>query len=52
MQPAEQGREASIGCRPATARNHAAPELIGSAEPRDGQMARISGPAIQQEVRI
>lgn len=28
------------------------PGLIGSAEPRDGQMARISGPAIQQEIRI
>ena len=26
-------REASIGCRPTTARNHAAPGLIGSAEP-------------------
>src|SRR5437763_8302569 len=27
------------------------PGLIGSAEPHDGQMARISGPAIQQEIR-
>jgi hypothetical protein len=45
-------REASIGCRPTTARKHAAPELIGSGEPHDGQMARISGPAIQQEIRI
>ena len=28
------------------------PGLIGSAEPHDGQMAWISGPAIQQEIRI
>src|SRR5215831_15964464 len=38
-------REASIGRRPITARKHAAPGLIGSEEPYDGQMARTSGPA-------
>ena len=33
MQPAEQGREASIGCRPTTARKHAAPDSSAPQNP-------------------